>query len=48
VRFADVEALADRPPPRLGADNAEVLAEIGFSPDEIAELDRSPITCLSP
>lgn len=48
VRFADVEALADRPPPRLGADNAELLAEIGFSPDEIAELGRSPITCLSP
>ena len=48
VRFADVEAVADRPPPRLGADNAALLSELGFSPDAIAEPAGDPVVRLSP
>ena len=31
-----------RPPPRCGQHNAEILAEVGFSPEEVARLLTSP------
>jgi crotonobetainyl-CoA:carnitine CoA-transferase CaiB-like acyl-CoA transferase len=37
-----------RPPPRLGEHSAEVLAEAGYSGQEIASLLESGVTCQAP
>jgi crotonobetainyl-CoA:carnitine CoA-transferase CaiB-like acyl-CoA transferase len=38
VAFADTEGPATRPAPTLGQHTDEVLAERGFSPEEVADL----------
>jgi crotonobetainyl-CoA:carnitine CoA-transferase CaiB-like acyl-CoA transferase len=38
VRFHGLAELPDRPPPRLGGDAEEVLASLGYSAADIAEL----------
>jgi len=38
VRFSETPGTPGRPGPRLGSDSRDVLAEAGFSDDEIAEL----------
>ncbi len=40
VKFPDNEADMSRAAPLLGGDTAEVLAELGYTPEEIAQLER--------
>jgi crotonobetainyl-CoA:carnitine CoA-transferase CaiB-like acyl-CoA transferase len=42
MTVADVAPAPDRPPPPLGADTRAVLADLGYSAEEIAALARSP------
>jgi crotonobetainyl-CoA:carnitine CoA-transferase CaiB-like acyl-CoA transferase len=41
ARFVDIDAAAARPAPPLGAHTAEVLADLGLSEDEVAQLRSS-------
>ena len=43
VRFAGTPSSVRRPAPLIGEHNAEVLAEVGFSDDEIAALVDSGV-----
>jgi len=38
VRFSTYADIAERPPPRLGEHTETVLAECGYSPEEIAAM----------
>ncbi len=42
-RFASVDQWITSPSPTMGQHNAEILAELGLSPDEIAELERTGV-----
>jgi crotonobetainyl-CoA:carnitine CoA-transferase CaiB-like acyl-CoA transferase len=44
LRFSQTPTTAPGPPPELGADTEEVLAQIGMSVEEIAALDENSVT----
>ncbi|MCW2934858.1 MAG: putative Formyl-CoA transferase [Actinomycetia bacterium] len=48
VQFDNQQARIRRPAPRIGEHSAEVLAEIGYSPDEIAGLITSNVVVSAP
>ncbi len=43
VSFSDSPAQIDREPPLLGQDNDEVLVELGFDSDEVAEFKKDKV-----
>ena len=45
ARFSRSHVRPDRQAPRLGEDGAEILAEAGFSPDEIHDLQQTGALC---
>ncbi len=43
IKFSDSEMVYETPPPGLGEHTDEVLAELGYTPDEVAELHSRKI-----